>query len=600
MKLELELLTRYTRTYGDPRNQSGQDGFRIPPCWPFIETCLLAGARFNPETGENIGIINRVDDWSWSYGTLQITFDITNLLKPRYCIYEYRFVNYQFDHCRYQQHFRVWPLSDYIDEYKISFSPTMQVASEYCKSFELIDHLMIRKIAPFSNVPVTFEGLQPSEQKVQQVAIPTGPPTLMELSVKTFVNSILGGEQCADELLDPFVKSINNRRCLRKYLEENVTDMEDSPVTGYLLKAAFAETKHINLVPWTYLSVRTIVHILQWDPVSSHVEVLSIPSKITHSRACKLAKALPARGIKELYVFSGPEDENMTDSSVYWDPSLSSKVKGRIIIDSMFKRSLWGRVWLKEYKGIPFRATDCPVLQIIYQNRGHADVTPLADAMLSPVRLVSGLFNLLRLWLRIPQSSKFREYNFTAVNAFASAPSSLEDPSQIEVSCLPSEAYKQANQCETREWNWKIRSKIRDLDQGTWTVIIVLDQPQIPSPQPSAPTFKIGFVQSVRNIEASAESATMFRPEDIDVLNIEGFLRATAPDAKTESLEILERSLNQLRKEMYDIEEKEHQFVKGSLVKNLTIDEAYALVKRALLWGHESESDGENQILAYI
>ncbi|EMR66453.1 hypothetical protein UCREL1_6566 [Eutypa lata UCREL1] len=332
--------------------------------------------------------------------------------------------------------------------------------------------------------------------------------------------------------------------------------MEDSPVTGYLLKAAFAETKHVNLVPWTYLSVRTIVHILQWDPVSSHVEVLSIPSKITHSRACKLAKALPARGIKELYVFSGPEDENMTNSSVYWDPSLSSKVKGRIIIDT--------------------------------------------DAMLSPVRLVSGLFNLLRLWLRIPQSSKFREYNFTAVNAFASAPSSLEDPSQIEVSCLPSEAYKQANQCETREWNWKIRSKIRDLDQGTWTVIIVLDQPQIPSPQPSAPTFKIGFVQSVRNIEASAESATMFRPEDIDVLNIEGFLRATAPDAKTESLEILERSLNQLRKEMYDIEEKEHQFVKGSLVKNLTIDEAYALVKRALLWGHESESDGENQILAYI
>lgn len=427
----------------------------------------------------------------------------------------------------------------------------------------------------------------------ESVATGVGPQSLMGMSMKVFVYHSLDTEECGDELLHELSMNNNIRRELREFLTEHASEVEDSPVSGQLLKAAFSETEHVNLTPWVRLSIGAIGTILHWEHVSPYVKTVSISSRIGREDAGALAEALPPEGIEELYIIRGPSRDPGYPDGIYFDPHVSSKVRGKIILDSAYWHSLQQSRWLDGRKTIPFRGVDCPVLQMIERSNGFFNTTFLGDAALSPVSVVSGIFQALRLW-----SNDLHGYMNIPL-AFASAPNSLEDRSQIEIRNIPADRWhpdwhpdsrilpdiryllESPDPLESQDLLLqKRRSRIRTLDHRTWTILasrFFLSKPMVP-------TFQICLVRTVRDIEVTQNSADDLWPEDLIVVDLEGFLRLTAPGVATDSLKALEKSLYDLRRRWNPPDRRfaVHTGEEIPVIETMTKGEAYNFVKDAL------------------
>ncbi|RYP55804.1 hypothetical protein DL771_012395 [Monosporascus sp. 5C6A] len=254
---------------------------------------------------------------------------------------------------------------------------------------------------------------------------------------------------------------------------------------GQLLKVALAEMEHVNLTPWTGLPIDGIKAILHSEYVSPYVRTVSLSSRIWPSDAEALGEALPPGGICRPVV-----------SMSY---TFSPKVRGRVLLGSAFACSFRDSPWLVHGDNSPVRP-GFPVSQFLSQDKARIATTFLGDAMVSPVRLVTGIFSVIRM--RLETSEYVTNRQMDAPLAFASA-----------ILCR--------------------------------------------------------------------ESADTLMLEDLTVVGLEGFLRATALDIDMGGLRSLEESLTELAKNFVD-KGRLAWIGREQLVSTMTEEEVYSLLKIAL------------------
>ncbi|RYP59893.1 hypothetical protein DL770_010121 [Monosporascus sp. CRB-9-2] len=583
LKQELDLAAEHFKD-----NHINESGFRDIP-FPFIATCLFVGASCAPQFGFCWPALF-VEGYRGIEARLVLTsdavvIDITDLAKPRYCIAEndrYPIIinsgdDFDVMSCRPRSALRSLVREPH---YGLDwFEDAEKLAKDLDDDSQLIDTATLVNLYPNAGWPTDF--WRAAVAAAENVTAPIHARALTEMAVKTFVKAVQDHGGCDESLLQVFLENENLKRALRSYLSKYEKDMATPGPAGQLLKVAFAEMEHVNLTPWTALPIDAIKTILHSECVSPYVRTVSISSRICPSDAEALAEALPPDGIDELYMFE-PRTYKDDPSNVY--SAVSPRVRGRMLLGSAFACSFRHFPWLVHDDNSPVRP-GFPVSQLVSQDKASIATNFLGDAMISPIRLVTGIFSVMRM--RLGRSEYATNSQMDAALAFASAPNSLEDAPQTEISCLPVEAYlagswEQGSSC----------SRLRNLNPGEWTMLLIRDTPDSQGLEP-VPRYKIGFVEAKHPIEAEPESADTLLPEDLTVVSLEGFLRATAPEIDMGSLRPLEESLAELAKKFVD-KGRLAWIGQEPLVSTMTEEEAYSLLKAALSKAREHDRPRSN------
>jgi hypothetical protein len=364
----------------------------------------------------------------------------------------------------------------------------------------------------------------------------TGGASLRDQALAKLVQTMLSSAQEDVSLLDEPMRIPGFRKVLQDRLYAVKDDLLRSPGASVLLRAAFAGETFIDWARFPGLSPETIMAALQ-GPELMDARELSLCPDWTNSTASALAQAICAfPRLERLYLMESPAraDEGPV-GKLYMALAAHPRCPSRnIFLSGAASSAIRRQLWLPTAE--PFCPPPCfPILQLIVTGR-TPQYSPvyyfhLADAFLTPTRLVGGLVNLLVPW-RVKSDISL---SLSAAQLFSCAAPTLDDPSAIEIGPIPAETYTIAK--SVAEGCKECVTKPRDLLPGTWTVVVNLGT-RPPLQQPDARvSFQCAFVRpKTRVIKAERESAKSFGPDDLDILDFEGFLRATDPSADIESL----------------------------------------------------------------
>ncbi|KAL2022093.1 hypothetical protein VTK56DRAFT_6137 [Thermocarpiscus australiensis] len=189
-----------------------------------------------------------------------------------------------------------------------------------------------------------------------------------------------------------------------------------------------------------------------------------------------------------------------------------------------------------------------PMLQLLITSKQTLAEPPLlyfylADGFLTPIRCVNGLIDLIAELLTREQC---QVWPVIAALLFASVAPTTSDQSAVEIS--PKSAENLAAVTDTSsgiDYNGILQDhcsgrfpEIRDLVPGTWTVLMDVSQSEHHQIWEDYCIFQCAFVRPKNAIiKAVAEEQSSFGPEDLEVLDLEGFLRLTDPDSDFQHVE---------------------------------------------------------------
>jgi hypothetical protein len=214
---------------------------------------------------------------------------------------------------------------------------------------------------------------------------------------------------------------------------------------------------------------------------------------------------------------------------------------GKIFLSGAASCGLNRRMWLPTEPFPPPPAY--PIQQLVvtpypYLTTHRSEQPPvccfsLADAFITPGRFVSGLVRLLARHLSHPGfEGKIYplEWAWSAAHLFACAAPAPNNTRAIEIGPLSAEMTDIFASGETLDLKASF-TKIRDLLPGAWTVVVNASQVIQGRYGDVQNFFQCGFVRPKNKaIQAEPKSAMSFGPDDLEVLDLAGFLRATAPD----------------------------------------------------------------------
>lgn len=156
----------------------------------------------------------------------------------------------------------------------------------------------------------------------------------------------------------------------------------------------------------------------------------------------------------------------------------------------------------------------------------------LGDALLTPVRLVTGLLNVIKGRFKEPrQAGPGRGQLDVPLNIACASPTLKTFTSSIEVSPIPAEAFS----CAISEYNSYPKKgptgSIRRLDPEGWTAVLVHTAPMDPwtlRQVPGAARFRVAVVRS-KDRPVPLRDSTI-DPDDLEVVDLRGFLELAAPE----------------------------------------------------------------------
>ena len=215
--------------------------------------------------------------------------------------------------------------------------------------------------------------------------------------------------------------------------------------------------------------------------------------------------------------------------------------------------------------------------------------------MLSPTRLVTGLFNLLRRWFRMslsPNGIQYQRVLKDIASAFGGAPTALSCPSRVEIGHFPGEALELKKR-------WRRYGYLRPIDHRDWIVLISQTNPSnTPDTDHTTGMIKIGFVRTTKDMDITNYGfGPRTTPRHFVVLDIRQFLYATTPPAMIDGpSEIVKRS-HRAREDVLKAQETFVKELEESLkqvgsemwkpnkpgipyLDTLTSEEAYRLVRK--------------------
>ncbi|KAL2133277.1 hypothetical protein VTI74DRAFT_2620 [Chaetomium olivicolor] len=387
----------------------------------------------------------------------------------------------------------------------------------------------------------------------------TGGASLRDQALAKLLQSLLISEQSDTSLLNAPLRIPNFRADLREHLYGLKDRLLKSPIAPELLRAAFAGESHVDLAAFPGLAPETIISMAQGSDFEGAC-TLSLCPDWSNTEPIALARAICSfPHLKDVYVMELPGRASEGPmGELYKALAADSRCPtGKLFLAGAASRSIKYRMWLPTAE--PFTPPPSyPILQllVIHRRWPYWDIEPegprvyyfhLADAFLTPTKLANGLVRVLARHLVVENETIWSQ---SVSHHFSWAAPTFDDPSALEISTLPAETFAVAKRQYSTSIFKGCFTKMRDLLPGTWTVLVDVDFTRHLSPRLLANPllgntspqsfFQCAFVRPRNGITIPADpknpTASEFGPQDLEVLDFEGFLRATAPNANLEGL----------------------------------------------------------------
>lgn len=388
----------------------------------------------------------------------------------------------------------------------------------------------------------------------------TGGASLRDQALAKVLQSLLTSEEPDVSLLDAPLSIPSFKKDLQLHLY-NLKDglvRPDLPIAAELLRAAFAGETSLDLARFPGLAPETILALAQGLGFEG-ARSLSLCPDWNSTEPAALAQAICAfPHLQDLYVMELPGRESEGPIGALYQ-ALAAHPRcpsGRILLAGAASRAIKQRMWLPTAE--PFVPPPShPLLQMMvlyqtypYHTYGTENLPPLyyfhlADAFLTPTRFANGLMRILTSQLAIEDESVWSR---SVAHHLTLASSTFSNPSALEINPLPAETYTLAKRQFSRSDFKQCSTKMRDLLPGTWTVLVDVGWTQNGDIEFSAASrrllglpqsfFQVAFVRPREGVTiiADPDAAQAFGPDDIEVVDLEGFLGATAPRVDLEGL----------------------------------------------------------------
>ncbi|KAJ4286646.1 hypothetical protein N0V88_007937 [Collariella sp. IMI 366227] len=560
---------------------------RSPVRFPFVATCLSVGASIHTDHPDqdadpldvHMTHFEREDtgfDQSNNNDGI-LVLDITHLDKVRYCYAAWFRIGWRWysdpddpeteeddgDSLKPALLNTPWSGWDYAQHYIDMNSTPQYVGAMRAVSDKLADHFLIDVSAladvwPWGNWELD-QSVEMSKLEAPATVL-TGGASLKNQALAKVLQSLLTSEEPDVSLLDAPLGIPSFRKDLQLHLYNLKDDLvrPDLPIAAELLRAAFAGETTLDLARFPGLAPETIIALAQGSGFEG-ARALSLCPDWNSTEPAALAQAICAfPHLHDLYVMELPGRESEGPiGALYQALAVHPRCpSGRILLAGAASRAIKNRMWLPTAE--PFVPPPShPLLQMMvlyqtypYHTYGTENLPPLyyfhlADAFLTPTRFANGLVRILTSQLSIEDESVWSR---AVAHHFTLASSNFSNPSALEINPLPAEIYTLAKRQFSRSDFKQCSTKMRDLLPGAWTVLIDVgwtrkaDREYPPRTRPFVKLpqnfFQVAFVRPREGVTivADPDAAQSFGPDDIEVVDLEGFLGATAPGTNLEGL----------------------------------------------------------------
>ncbi|KAK7425042.1 hypothetical protein QQZ08_008318 [Neonectria magnoliae] len=556
LKHELDLATSFFKDQGPP--PSYPPNYEEPeerPCpFPFITTCLAIGAAYDSELGRVQTIHELAFNTGFDRGDNNdgiTVLDITDPADVRYC-----FVNLfenDDDQNSPDSPGACTPLTGrqyvggYYDESDVMIQNNMSIIEALDKS-PLVEVGALADTWPWGDWQLVDSTAQPEELAVQTE--PRNPTkSLRDLAAtKLFDRLLLSTDDEFDPSLLDHVRDMPGfQQMLKEHLLSHPTTVGPVGATkasAYLLQLAYAGEACLEWNVFENLTIETVNAALASDALKGVTTIcLTAPRYDSLADFVKVLSSLDR--LHTLQVLDRPDRKDEHMSAELFEAIAEStqpiSIK-KLTLSGLYANGLRQNIW-RPYRLNPKTPKAYPVVQLLVAHEGKDSKSSLSsggnmeyfylgDAALSPVRVVIGLFQYIASLIL-----ERRSYHGTGLNSahtFSCGPSALENADSLEISPLPAETYKVGKASYHSSAFSGLYSKMRDLVPGAWTVVV--SESRSTDYTNNARTthlqLRYAFVHPKVPIQVDPEHwrGSNIEPSEIEVADLQGFLRMTAPD----------------------------------------------------------------------
>ncbi|CAH0021315.1 unnamed protein product [Clonostachys rhizophaga] len=514
--LEAELFSAKTFfknwTASDLRQRSSSS-YDLRSPFSFISTCLTVGSLHRTD-GHPPAAIHELpfslpfDDYQNGGGIIVI--DITNLNKLKYC---FAFTSTRKGLRSRPLSARQYLLTYYSEHDKFLQEPRSVAITRGLERWHIID---VVSLAGKTQTPVT------------------GPRGLVEQTVDKMMKALQSSSSTVD--LNTIKQEMSHFPGLKKLVQdwfcENSHLVDGSPNTLSLISLAYEGEQILDWGYFPFLEVSSLEALLQ-NPEFQNVHTISLATpRASYNHSKRLWPVLSTLPNLKTVCLLDPLSVNGFVTCEPFVELAQSDLNIRLdklTITAPFYHSIHEENWISDDTSPPLLTPSFPIAQLlVHHDRPKIhDLTQyeyfsLGDALLSPVRLLTGLFQ----YMSMMRSLLFVTGGTTALNVsacFAASSSSLAPTQFGEIGPLPAQIYKYGLMAGRKVCHRGKFSSMRDLQPGQWTVLLR---------QIRSSTFQYAFVRvrKMIRIKESIRARKPIEPEMIDVFTIEDFLRETAPE----------------------------------------------------------------------
>ncbi|KAG6356261.1 hypothetical protein INS49_015648 [Diaporthe citri] len=377
--------------------------------------------------------------------------------------------------------------------------------------------------------------------------------SLRSLSQNKLFQELLSSDAPPDlTLLDEPMEYIRNFTSdFQHHLIEHTDALSKSSAAAEILKKAFAGEKHFDFTPFLSQLAEDDLVAFANSKALRHLKTANLSGIGSFLEACPTAAAIVEHvKLDSLYLLTRPDRRTEDPSEmveVLTNGSNQPLVSQRLVLGSAFSRSLRRTNetnWKAALPGTGYWKT-FPVMQLLYHGptefkgiQGSRENGPwlsgffLCDGLLTPVRFVTGLLNVVKGRSKEPRQAGNGNGQLDVPLNFACAPSTLKTFTfSIEVSPIPSEALFCARSEYYSYPKKRPTGSIRDIHPKGWTAVMVHTaamDPQTLRQVPGSARFRVALVRSKARPVPLRRST--IDPGELEVVDLKGFLELAAPE----------------------------------------------------------------------
>ncbi|RMJ13810.1 hypothetical protein CDV36_006527 [Fusarium kuroshium] len=569
LKHELDLAAAFFKNKPSPSEPDEARDVEKSTCpFPFITTCLAIGASYDPKTGQVQAIHELPYDMEYDQGDNNdgiTVIDITDLDHVRYC-----FVNFG------SGDIYAGDGDEEDDENAPSGRPPTEtpltgrqyLRGYYSDSDEIVQRNM-EVIDALEETPLVEEvvlartwplGGWKDEAKLK-AAEPLNDPhdgnstkSLRDMAAAKLFDRLLTS---TDDDFDPsLLDEVRNlpgfKQMVKEYLLCHPEQVGSTQASAYLLQLAYASEDCLEWNLFTELDPKTIKVALTSDALKSATGISLTASP--KSEPAELLEALSSLDrLHTLQVLDRPDRKDETASTRLFEALAESDHPlplKKLTLTGLYANGIRQNIW-RCYRDHPKPLKAFPVVHLLVSHEGQDSAFVASselqlesfyfgDAPLTPTRFVNGLFQYLSS--QVLSLLSYMGTGLQCAPCFSCGSSTLGGDKSSEIAALPAEAYAIAKESYHSTAYKGVQSKLRDLTPDSWMAVVShksdTDFSSVDRPTTTVKQFKYAFVRSKEIIQVDPKHwrGSDIQPAEVEVVDMEEFLRKTAPDVDTSKL----------------------------------------------------------------